>query len=379
MTLFLRINLDVFCVLILIVMLASQRRHSWREPLESRLFWAMVLYNMAILATDIANWCLDGHPGPIAAFALVTVNLLYFGVHVLPPYFWLHYTHLQLFQDESRTRRLFLQAAAPGIITVVLTFITPFTGALFTVDSAGVYHRGPWIPLFIVCNYFYLAAAIFLTLRHRNRVDRRTFWSLLIFPLPGIIGGLIQAFVYGVTLIAPGMTLSLLLVYVNIQQSTLKTDYLTGVFNRMQADNHLRQRIAASRVRGAFSGILIDVDNFKTINDSHGHAVGDQALEAVAGLLRRSLRRDDFVARFGGDEFLVILEIQARENLERSVARIEEAVREYNASHSDQDEIALSMGFDVYNPAQGMTDREFLKHIDTLLYLVKGSKRLIRA
>jgi diguanylate cyclase (GGDEF)-like protein len=379
MNLLVRIDLDAFCVIILAIILAEQARHSEKHSLEHGLFRGIAVSNIALLLADIAGWCFAGRPSFQAALAQNAANLVYFGLHMVPPYLWVVYVHLQVFHNEGRARRLFMPASLPLLVGLALTIATPFTGALFTIDAAGFYHRGPLLLAFMLCNYSYLVVTIALTVRNWRRIERRTLWPLLLFPLPAIVGGSAQAFFYGSTLVAPGYTLSILLIYVSIQQLTIKTDYLTGVFNRLQADHFLKQRILSSRSRGAFSGILIDVDDFKAINDHYGHAVGDMALEKVASLLRKAVRKDDFVARFGGDEFIIFLEICSSKDLDRSISRIREAVDDYNATRLDQIELGLSFGYAVYDPDQALSDTEFLKRIDALLYQDKASKQLIRA
>lgn len=372
-----RIDLDIFCLLILVLILVSQRVRGERRFLSHRLFLAMVLTTMLLLLTDAATWCLDGRPGAGPALALTITYVIYFSVHGVAPYLWFLYSHVQIFQDEDRTRRLLLPTAPLMVACALLAFATPFTGMLFYVDAAGFYHRGPWIYPFIAANYVYLVAAFVLAHLHRKRIERRSLLPLLAFPLPPGIGGAFQMAFQGVSLIWPGATLSLLSVYITIQHDWANTDYLTGVYNRMQADRYLRQRVAAARTRGAFAGAMVDIDNFKEINDRFGHAAGDRALEAVAELLRKTVRRGDFVARFGGDEFLIILRLQTRADLDRSVARIREAVREYSDSHRQPFALSLSVGCDVYDPARGMTDIEFLAHVDALMYRDKTAKRLV--
>ena len=87
-------------------------------------------------------------------------------------------------------------------------------------------------------------------------------------------------------------------------------DALTGVFNRRRFEEELERHIAHGR-RYGMSGalLLLDLDGFKRVNDSHGHRTGDRVLTAVAGVLRHRLRESDVIARFGGDEFAVLMPV----------------------------------------------------------------------
>jgi two-component system cell cycle response regulator len=87
-----------------------------------------------------------------------------------------------------------------------------------------------------------------------------------------------------------------------------RTDVLTGLANRRHADDVLRATIASSRRHNrAMSAVLVDIDRFKSVNDGHGHAAGDAVLREVAVRLTAGLREEDVAARWGGEEFLLLL------------------------------------------------------------------------
>lgn len=149
----------------------------------------------------------------------------------------------------------------------------------------------------------------------------------------------------------------------------------TGVYNRMQFDRYFKNKIHNCTAGSSFSGILIDIDSFKLINDIYGHTTGDEALEITAELLTKSLRnKDDFLARYGGDEFIAILNIREFSHLRKIVERIHESVNIYNMTSNKPYKLSLSLGYDVYDSDSGVTGEQFIKHIDMLMYESKKLK-----
>jgi diguanylate cyclase (GGDEF)-like protein len=109
------------------------------------------------------------------------------------------------------------------------------------------------------------------------------------------------------------------------------SDRLTGLYNRLRLDQVLAEELARTqRSGGVFSAVLLDVDHFKAVNDTHGHQVGDQVLVAVANLLKDGIREIDVVGRWGGEEFLIV----CRETDLAGATVLAEKLRESIASFS---------------------------------------------
>jgi diguanylate cyclase (GGDEF)-like protein len=174
------------------------------------------------------------------------------------------------------------------------------------------------------------------------------------------------------------VVLSLFIVFLNIQNRSIFTDYLTGANNRKKLDIYIRDKINASTEKKTFSAILIDLDNFKSINDTFGHDAGDNALQEFVKLLRTCLRSNDFIARFGGDEFYIVLDISDPAALEDIISRIYACVEKYNECCSQPYKIDFSIGYAVYDWHSHLKTDEFQKLIDVLLYKNKqGTKKNI--
>jgi diguanylate cyclase (GGDEF)-like protein len=159
------------------------------------------------------------------------------------------------------------------------------------------------------------------------------------------------------------------------------TDPLTGLLNRRAIGERLGHELARARRSGeAFATLLIDVDDFKQINDQHGHAAGDEALVALAQELTRELREIDTVARIGGDEFAVILPETDAEEAGHAVQRILDAFRDqpFVGEQRGPVPIAASIGTATF-PAAGRTATELIAAADRALYQVKREGRHGRA
>jgi diguanylate cyclase (GGDEF)-like protein len=173
--------------------------------------------------------------------------------------------------------------------------------------------------------------------------------------------------------------LSLLVIYVNIQQRKLSSDYLTGAFNRRRLDEHLATRVrdfGESRLGRPklFAGFLADIDDFKQINDRFGHAEGDAAIIEAVRLIRAGLRSEDFLARYAGDEFVAVLPVSGEAELARIVARVRSRFDGVQSATS-QYRLTLSIGSAVFDPAVDANADKFIERLDKLMYEEKTRKK----
>tara|TARA_R110002110_G_scaffold80591_6_gene209871 strand:- start:4752 stop:5462 length:711 start_codon:yes stop_codon:yes gene_type:complete len=153
------------------------------------------------------------------------------------------------------------------------------------------------------------------------------------------------------------------------------TDELTGLFNRRGFSEQLKRTLAAAR-RFGHTGVLVycDIDNFKDVNDIHGHCAGDAVLRHVATISEQSLREIDTIARMGGDEFaMIIAQTQWKDGAKRARTlqwALESTPCEF---HDDSLPIKVSLGVEPYGPDD--TPTELIRRADMAMYYVKRQKK----
>lgn len=232
----------------------------------------------------------------------------------------------------------------------------------------------------------------------KKTMDRIVFWVLLGLGIQGFPRTLLSigttgqsrdmvAFVhssywrwmnatFSVLVVLVGLTLVAAVVVDVIEElrGRAMEDPLTGLLNRRGFEEAARKQIAKGKGR-RFSIAVCDIDHFKTINDSCGHVDGDAVLVKVAELLREQLRRSDEAARFGGEEFVMLLSNVEREDALELVERVRRAVEEtrFDGRSLGRRRITASFGIAEYQAGEALEDT--IRRADTMLYAAKRSGR----
>jgi diguanylate cyclase (GGDEF)-like protein len=164
-------------------------------------------------------------------------------------------------------------------------------------------------------------------------------------------------------------------------------DYLTGAYNRRAADDRLTEDVArAQRGGGTLTLALLDLDQFKPVNDEYGHHAGDACLVHFAEVLGRNVRKGDWIARWGGDEFLVVTwhaeeEDEEGSPVERVLGRVAEDLRKTPVVLPDGEEALLTFSGGVYRWQPGDDPERLISKGDEGLYRAKadGGAAVVRA
>ena len=151
------------------------------------------------------------------------------------------------------------------------------------------------------------------------------------------------------------------------------TDKNTGAYNNAYFLHYLKNELKrADRQNYPVSLLMLDIDDFKLVNDRHGHLAGDKVLREIAAKLDQSIREIDVLARFGGDEFAIFLPFTQKENAAGIAERIRLAIENFAVAVNDQASLTLSISIGVAGYAPGVdTAQDVVQKADKALYTAK--------
>jgi diguanylate cyclase (GGDEF)-like protein len=364
--------LDIYSIVVLFVILISVRKLDGGNSTPRRIFIYMVFVVIITLLFNI----LSHFTGLISPTYLILNQVGNLAVFILGPsifVLWILYVSHQLLYRSKEMDLLKKILIFVLIINGIMVFASQFGGWYYKTDAFSIYHSGVFYWFFPIIQIGLNLISIGILVKDKNNFHKKHFGSMVFLPTQSIVGIVLQMAFPNISIGFTILTLSILIYYINIQIHNLETDYLTGVANRRKLEIHLKNRVEANPK--PFSVIMLDLDNFKSINDNFGHFIGDKALIKAAKLLQSNLKEHDLLARFGGDEFCIITEIENPESLQEFVNKIRQSFKEYNKISNLDYQLEISLGYMVYKN-NGDSPSTFLRQLDMKMYEEKKRKKL---
>lgn len=355
--------------------------HRVNETKKRQIFIKMLVTNGVILLSDIGIYLLRGRSASHWILITHVLCVVFFLMHGCFGYFWMQYSLQCLCPDYQPSKQLTVLLWAPQVLSSAIIIASPWTGWVYQISEENRYHRGPymWVVMTLACVYW--AASVVLTVAEKINPkqirEASVYCALLIFPLPTFIGNLLQLRFYGMSIVWVCSAISLLILFINLQNNQLSRDMLTGLFNRRQTNMQLAWEMEHLPDSGYQLFLaMVDVDHFKNINDQCGHLAGDQAIIQVGKILRGSCRKKDFIGRFGGDEFVIIGHTTEAGDWQAIKETIQQKTAEVNAQQGLPYWISLSVGVTIYSRQDELTVDAMLSAADQAMYRVKAQRHL---
>lgn len=373
--------LEMTGVVILLLMyfnFGNRRYLPWRPAFDDKLFRLMLLINIALLTFDMLSWICNGSVWPGVRPGNILSNHIYFMLQPAMCLTWVLYCEYKLTENLPLLSHRLLAYSLPAVISEIMVIWNLFSPILFRISEENIYSRGNgFYILYTALMLFYILFAFCrVVVASRSEAGRKarykdSYYFLMLYPLFPCIGLLVQSLFYGVAVIWTGSMISLLILYCNLQNAQITTDTLTGLNNRHRFQSYISYKLNSRNPSGILYILMIDIDHFKAINDRFGHLAGDEALRVVSRIILKCVRRSDFVARIGGDEFTVIGERTSMEEIQKTVQAMEAEFIAYNKKHRVPYEVSASVGCSTLTGNENKDADMLMAEADRMMYARK--------
>lgn len=337
----------------------------------------MLYAYIAMLVTDAIS--VLGMFGLISAphFLFLLSNAIDVISILLGCYLWYRYVEDRLAPRFASNKVYRVIISIPVIFAFVADFSSIFTGMMFTVDASNYYKESDLFVVQGVINYFYLAvpslAALVYAFRSSSRTRRSEYLTYTTYIIVPLISGLLEEVVPTVPILALSIFMIIHILFLMIQNMQIYNDALTNLNNRRRLNHYLENRLPTVSSEHPIVLFMLDINRFKSINDTFGHIEDDHALITFADALRAiSGMYDAFIARYGGDEFCLVadvsehtpeeIRVSVNDSLARTLAARDSSVGEYAFS--------VSMGYAICDESTSDVDG-LIRRADEMLYREK--------
>ena len=342
---------NIVCVLIFGIMLVHDLVSIDRQEKQFKFDRALVPFMIYFICD--AFWA--AIMGNMIPRNLISTSIVDFAIAIslgLITYLWLRFV-MAVENVPSREKPLFrFITLIPFLIGVIGLVVTYFVARPLIYDEnltlQPLYHifmNGP--------SYFYIVAILIYTLRRasneKNHVEKRKHLITGLLPLMVVIGGIVQMLMPETAIFCFASTFLMLIFYIQSMQGQISIDPLTGLNNRGQLAKYLSQESLLRKEHKMSFVIMIDVNDFKEINDTYGHSQGDRALVILSEALRKIVagsKTPIFLGRYGGDEFIMVVHPQDELEVVTIVDSIRQEVEANCKSEGTPYVLSLGVGYD---------------------------------
>ena len=371
---------DVFCIIIFLLLIIYFNR-SLAVLSEVDTFHNMIASAIIYGISDIL--CLFGDNGyfRMSADLNFILSVTFLISFALTAYFRTVFITGRLRFEYVQNRLYKVLLVIPVVVSSLLCIGSFGTGLVFYINEANVYSTGPLYHVYAIClniyNVLLLIEFIIVFVKgdqYRGKKEKLILLSFFILP---IIADIIRIYIPGSPVILTSIAFPSIMLCVNMQNSGISIDSLTGLENRRSADKYIEEAIKKCTEKKGIYLILIDIDNFQKINSKYGSYESDKLLQALGEALRNvSERFGGFCARYGGDDFLFVCETRKSNSPESIMELFDILLRESSKKIDLKVGVfSVSYGYAVCNDFDTRVS-ELIRAADRALYANKISGKI---
>ena len=362
------IDLDILIFICLNIILFLYKSKFYIKDKANNIYVKIIMITMIIIFLEILDKIILLNSNSYLVPITKLIDIVGFGLSPIVSYLWLLHV-----LEKLNIKVNFKFISIPIIINLILCVMTYKYGYIFTVNNYNEYERGPLFIVPLTIAYIYLLLSLYIIHKNEFRIDKKEYINLILFEMIPLLASIIQIIFSEILIIWSSVGISIILYYIYLQEKLLKYDNLTGAWNRLSFEMYVNNSLISKNI--PFSVIYIDLDDFKHINDTYGHDEGDLALKNIVQFLKDYFRQKGIVIRMGGDEFVIIVHEEDKENLDNLIINMTLKLDEYNQGLNKEYNIKISLGYDTFNEKYNDLDT-FIKSVDKLMYLNKNQNKV---
>ena len=342
------------------------------DNFQRKLFLILLSSAFVAVTADFFSRFFAGRPGGGINVLMYSGISLFHIAQNCTYYFGFIFTDYLAYKNIKRSKKLMFSVIIFLAVYAVSVIANLPLGFYFSVSLDNLFVRGNLYPLRLILSYCsalliivnILFAAKYYKLSH-------TYFFILFILITGL-GAALDIFFREGSLVWPCFAAAVLYLYFFILQYDSRIDSLTGIGNRYSF-NEFIEKLSRRSTRAEYSVVMIDMDRFKDINDILGHLEGDNALRDLSAIIKGVIRREDFAARYGGDEF--ILATDAKNDIQRIMNRIQTAIDEQNEKRVRPYQLYISYGYGTFTTHASHSVMDFIAGIDAMMYKNKEERK----
>ena len=360
--------LSIFTANFLGIMLALTLyvANSWRwkrEDLENLLLIFMLILVGITCIAEPAAFLISGKEGGIYTILIYLCDTWTYAANLLASASWFVFIAYHL---DNRIPRIPVNIInALVAVGLLLLFVNLFTPVVFRIDEHNNYQRLSVYYYYFIAEFIMLFGSLAFYIYIRIKGRRIRFFFFWVYVLPILTGVIIQTANYGLSLIAPCMLIALTGLMSTIQNELIFKDKLTGLYNRYYLDQ-LGEELRNDK-DADYTFLMLDINDFKSINGRFGHLEGDRAIVDTADIIKKAIGSSGAGIRYAGDEFVIVLSTRTQIDTDIFVTNIRKGFDEFNAEEGHKYELHVSIGQSMVNLSEVSID-EVMNRIDKLMY-----------
>lgn len=352
-------------VLMMCYLLSCRRKNRESLHTEDKVYDGIAKVNILGAVAETISFLVDGKSFIGCRQLNYISNSLCFIGTVSMGLLWCLYVNLRIYRNFKKISEKMAVVMIPWMIEVIMVLgnlIKP--GIMFKVSADNVYQRTGGALAGYITLVIYLAYSLYMVYHSRKQGVNLSYFPVFYFVCICFAGVLIQLVFYGVT--SSWLITAVTLIFTQMQSyaENIYMDELSGLYNR----RYLKAVLAKRKNTDANSlyGIMMDVNDFKYINDSFGHSMGDKAISTMGNILFKSIPDAGIAIRYAGDEFIVLLTDADEACVLATINEINKNISRFNDSKAEPFELSVSMGYAEF----GKDDNAevFLRNMDDKMY-----------